>query len=248
VYWEPVQFDGAREALAASAAEKLENNGYLYVTFAPVLLRQRLDSEISRLWEDGHVQVSTLWEPFARYLYLPRLRDASVLWDSVAHGVASPDWQRDGFAVADGLDGDRFLGLVAGSRPTVTGTTLVVRPDNAAAQLAAERAARPIPPEPHPDEPETQNGEPRPVEGPPQVLPQRFHGAVMLDPARVSRDFGKVAEEVISQLTALLGTHVEVSVEIKATNPGGFPDTVIRNVTENAKTLGFEDGSGFEDR
>ena len=234
--------------MAARAAEKLEDNGHLYVTFAPVLLRQRLDNELSRLWEAGWVSVSTLWEPFARYLYLRRLRDGAVLWDCVANGVASPDWQRDGFAVADGLDGDRFLGLTAGSRPTVTNTTLVVRPDKAAAQLAAERAAQPIPPEPHPDGPETQDGEKRPVEGPPRAQAQRFHGAVMLDPTRVSRSFGKVAEEVIAQLTALLGTHVEVTVEIKATNPGGFPDTIIRNVTENAKTLGFEDGSGFEDR
>ena len=64
--------------------------------------------------------------------------------DGVANGVASPNWQRDGFAVADGLDGDRFLGLIAGSRPTVTGTTLVVRPDKAAVQFAAEQAAQPL--------------------------------------------------------------------------------------------------------
>jgi hypothetical protein len=37
-----------------------------------------------------------------------------------------------------------------------------------------------------------------------------------------------------------------VTVEISARNSGGFPDGTVRNVTENAKTLGFEDGSGFE--
>lgn len=248
VQWEPVQFDSARQALAARAAEKLENNGHLYLTFAPVLLRQRLDNELSRLWEAGQVQVITLWEPFARYLYLPRLRDASVMWDSVADGAASPNWQRDGFAVADGLDGDRLLGLIAGSRPTVTGTTLVVRPDRAAVQFAAEQAAQPRPPGPDQGGPEKHDYGAGPDGGTTPAQPQRFHGAVMLDPTRGSRDFGKVAEEVIAQFTALLGTHVEVTIEVKASNPAGFPDTIVRNVTENAKTLGFEDGSGFEDR
>ena len=248
VQWEPVQFDGARQALAERAAEKLENHGYLYVTFAAVLLRQRLDNELSRLWGGGYVQVSTLWEPFARYLYLPRLRDATVLWDSVANGAASPEWQRDGFAVADGLDGDRFLGLTAGTRPTITGTTLVVRPDKAAAQFAAEQAAQPQPPGPDHGGSKKHDDETRPDGDTTPTQPQRFHGAVMLDSTRGSRDFGKVAEEIIAQLTALLGTNVEVTVEIKATNPAGFPDTIVRNITENAKTLGFQDGSGFEDR
>jgi len=38
-----------------------------------------------------------------------------------------------------------------------------------------------------------------------------------------------------------------VTVDISAHNPGGFPDSTVRNVTENAKALRFEDGSGFEE-
>jgi hypothetical protein len=52
---------------------------------------------------------------------------------------------------------------------------------------------------------------------------------------------------VLSHLTSLLGTNVQITVEIAATNDEGFPDTTVRNVTENAKTLKFTD-YGFEDR
>ncbi len=247
--WDVIRVDGAREGLAVRAAAKLENDGHLYTTFPHVLLRQRLDHELARLWETGHVTVSTLWEPFARYLYLPRLRDSSVLQESVDYGVASANWQQESFAAADGIEADRYLGLIAGSRPTVTGTTLVVRPDRAAAQLAAEREEERS--ESGPDERPTggaggEPGEPEPGGSGEPTQPRRFYGAVKLDSTRLSRDFGVVAQEVVAQLTSLLGTQVEVTVEISARNPGGFPDDTVRNVTENAKTLGFEDGSGFD--
>jgi len=77
--------------------------------------------------------------------------------------------------------------------------------------------------------------------------PTRFHAAVDLEAERLNRDFGKVSAEVIAQLTGLLGTNVRIAVEIAATNEDGFPDVVVRNVTENAKTLKFTD-YGFEDR
>jgi hypothetical protein len=36
-----------------------------------------------------------------------------------------------------------------------------------------------------------------------------------------------------------MGTEVEVTVEIRATNPDGFPDITVRTVSENARTLRF---------
>ena len=66
-----------------------------------------------------------------------------------------------------------------------------------------------------------------------------------LDPERYQRDFAKLAAEVIANLAGLLGTDVEISVEVKATNAEGFPDHVTRTVTENARTLKL-DSYGFE--
>ena len=40
---------------------------------------------------------------------------------------------------------------------------------------------------------------------------------------------------------------MEITVEIKAVKKDGYSDTTVRNVSENARTLKF-DQSGFEDR
>ena len=43
----------------------------------------------------------------------------------------------------------------------------------------------------------------------------------------------------------LVGADVKITLEIEAEIPGNVPDNVIRTVTENSRTLNFED-SGFE--
>jgi hypothetical protein len=75
--------------------------------------------------------------------------------------------------------------------------------------------------------------------------PKRFHGSVDLDQERVGRDAGRIAEEVISHLTGLVGSKVRVTLEIEAEVPDGAPDVVVRTVTENARTLKFT-SHGFE--
>ena len=67
----------------------------------------------------------------------------------------------------------------------------------------------------------------------------------MLDPERVGRDASRIAEEVISHLTALSGADVTVTLEIEAALPNGTPDHVVRIVTENSRTLKFK-SQGFE--
>jgi hypothetical protein len=76
--------------------------------------------------------------------------------------------------------------------------------------------------------------------------PKRFHGTATLDTTRVGRDASRIADEVISHLAGLVGATVTVTIEIDAEIPSGAPDHVVRTVTENARTLKFEPGSGFE--
>lgn len=80
----------------------------------------------------------------------------------------------------------------------------------------------------------------------PLPLPTReFHGTVSLDPVRSARDFGVIAEEVLSHLACGVDTDVEITVTIRAKKAGGFDEKTIRDVTENARALNFDDGSGF---
>lgn len=76
--------------------------------------------------------------------------------------------------------------------------------------------------------------------------PNRFHGTITLDPTRVGRDAGRIADEVISHLSGLMNSSVTVTLEIEAEVPGGVPEKVVRTVTENCRTLKFQN-QGFEE-
>jgi hypothetical protein len=199
-----------------------------------------------------------LVEDFARYIYLPRLKDPAVLLAAIREGVSLLTWESDSFAFADSFDEDagRYRGLrVAQSiSPSDVDTPgLLVKPVVARRQLEAEAAKPPaIVPPPGP----VDGGRERPI--PPQrdddpilppkpilAQPTRFHGMVTLDPARVGRDASRIADEVIAHLSGLVGAKVRVTLEVEAEIPSGASDQVVRTVTENSRTLKFT-SQGFE--
>lgn len=81
---------------------------------------------------------------------------------------------------------------------------------------------------------------------PPAPKNVRFYGTVSLDPERYTRDFGRLYQEVIQHLAAPDDVDLKITVEIEAVKKDGFPDDKARIVSENARTLKF-DQSGFED-
>jgi hypothetical protein len=81
---------------------------------------------------------------------------------------------------------------------------------------------------------------------PPTQKNTRFYGTVRLDPERFGRDLNRLYQEVIQHLAAPEGVDLEITVEISAVKKDGYPDDKARIVSENARTLKF-DQSGFED-
>ena len=99
-----------------------------------------------------------------------------------------------------------------------------------------------MPPEtPPPGEPQG-GGEPAPSA---PRLPRRYHGTVRLNPLRVGAEAGRIAEEVIAHLAGQPGTEVMVTLEIQVRLPHGASEHTVRTVTENSRTLKFEN-YGFE--
>ena len=76
---------------------------------------------------------------------------------------------------------------------------------------------------------------------------KRFHGSVKLNELKVSSGAGQVAEEVIRHLTGLVGSKVEIFLEINAESEEAIPESVIRTVSENASTLKFQSFEFEED-
>ena len=121
---------------------------------------------------------------------------------------------------------------------------LLVQPQAARRQLDAEAPSPQPKPEPKTgDRPEGEEPAPPP---PPEKKLRRFHGAVALDPTRVGRDAGRIAEEVIAHLSGLVGAEVAVTLDIAADLPDGAPESIVRTVNENSRTLKF-DSHGFEE-
>lgn len=75
---------------------------------------------------------------------------------------------------------------------------------------------------------------------------RRFYGSVALNPMRLGRDAGMIGEEILQHLSSLVGADVQITLEIQARLPDGAPDGVVRTVSENARTLRFEN-FGFEE-
>ncbi|MBL8374438.1 MAG: AAA+ family ATPase, partial [Candidatus Accumulibacter sp.] len=256
ITWEALRLSGT-DALAVRVSKKLRSDGLYMTHFAPTLLNMELNRV--PLWRGDHVAVKQLIEDFARYIYLPRLRDSSVLLNAISDGVNLLTWRQDGFAFADCFDEamGRYQGLRAGQMVTLADAHvpgLVVKPEVAVRQLDAER---PAPVSAATSEPLTRGGS-RTIDAPPTgrqeigadaqpaaARPKRFHGTAVLDAARVGRDASRIADEVISHLVGLVGTRVTVTIEVEAEIPGGVPDHVVRTVTENSRTLKFT-SQGFE--
>jgi hypothetical protein len=86
-----------------------------------------------------------------------------------------------------------------------------------------------------------------------QVIPQQheqpqnthFYMSATLDNTRINRDVQRLVEEVISNLTCVDGCTVEVTLEVNAQSPAGLPQSTVRTVSENCRTLKVK-GFGFD--
>ena len=157
--------------------------------------------------------------------------------------------------MAFSLYGSRGLrgGQVLGFGPDAVG--LLVKSSVADLQLEAERpkpAVTPIPsgkPSSTPGTPgddrtpSSSAGDPTPQ--PASHPPTHFFGSVKVDAARISRDVGIIANEIIQHLASLPNSEIVMTVEIQARVPAGVPENVVRTVSENCRTLKFT-SQGFE--
>jgi hypothetical protein len=87
------------------------------------------------LWEGDHVSIKKLWDDYAQYLYLPRLKDSGVLIEAIHDGIASTTWNPETFAYAEGHNEAEggYQGLKAGQQASVilNTTSVLVKPEAA---------------------------------------------------------------------------------------------------------------------
>lgn len=270
-----VKAEGQSESLAERVSRRLGNDGDLFTRQAAATIRLALD-RVPQIWKDGHVSLGTLWGLYTQYPYMPRLRDRSVLdagiidmplhWAIDAFALATGYDEKESRYIGLWTDDDKT------APPVATDSLLLVRPDVATRQLeedarrqreaAAQRSAgggdleavssgdseeekKPTPNGDHPYEPSDRSpGRFRPDIVHPKVK-TRFFGSKTLRSEQYALDFKNIAEEILAQLRTG-GTDLTVRIEIEANDTEGFDEQKIRTVSENAKTLKF-DQAGFEE-
>lgn len=218
------------------AARRLEKDALLIYKWSPDNLKMELERYI---WSDDNgwtVGLRQLWEYLAQYCYFPRLFDHEVLLGAVRDGVGRLD---PAFAYATGVDDKgHHTGLVIGTLGTIyfDDQSILVHPE---AVSYPEEVVPIVPPE---DEVEDDKGTTKK-----EKLTTRYYGHVQVDAQRVNKDVGLIVEEVVERLTSIVGTNVEVSLEITAYHAEGFDEGTVRTISENSRTLRF-DQYGFEEQ
>lgn len=249
--WEELRTQGEGD-IAQRVSQRLRNDGALYTRWNGTELRKHLDR--IPLWRGDSVAVKQLVDDFARYLYLPKLKNDTVLAEAVADGLNNSVWMTETFALADSFDStsDRYLGLVHGQHRTPTLDQLVVKAAVALEQI--NRSTTTLPPTTLPPGNGTETTPPPGITTtpvpvttlPPTPKTRRYYAQVNLDPTKLSTEAGKINQEVLQHLASLYGANVTVTLEIEAYVEAGIPEGVRRAVDENSRTLKFTQ-HGFEE-
>ena len=237
-------------ALGTEIERVCQENELVITAWSPIHLRAKL-KELYWKADLPAVKAVDFWEDSQRYLYLPRLRNRSVLDQAIIKGASS----RDFFGTAYGQTGETFEGFQLGDpNIQIDSTLLLIEPGEAqryAAHLqniVTERSPDPLvinPIDPPVVPPITPVVSPVITPTPPVVSPRSraFYGSIVINPNSAKVPLVQLAEEIISVLAANPDANIKVTVEISADFPQGVSDSLKRAVSENATSLGFKSQS-----
>ena len=258
VVWDTIRISGGTDTIISKASKKMMQNEALITKWAPALLLMELDSVLWR--ESDSISIKKLWEYLCTYCYLPRLANYEVLDEAIRSGLNSTEY----FAIAAGRSDERFIELKYNQYVGIIDRSdYLVKIVVALKQIADAQANQPAAPQYPQDGIRAASVETEPTINPgnttytpdeaslAQSQPEQpknthFYMSAQLDNTRINRDVQRLVEEVISHLTAVYGSQVDVSLEVNVKTPSGLPQSTVRAVSENCRTLKVKD-FGFDE-
>ena len=208
-------------------SQKLATEEKLIATYSGV--RVKMDIDRYDLWTDRHdIVVGDLWAAYARFPHMPRVASFQVLADAISDGTSNMNWAQETFGYAEAHDGTNWVGIQTGEHLTSAVSGLLIHPEHVpdvtAVGEGSEGAGG-----------EEESGDVDDEKPPPGGnTKHKFYAHLDLDPVRSIKQLGEILENV----TARLGSDIELSLEIRARIDDGYDDATQRIVSENAKNLG----------
>lgn len=248
--WEPCRINPGAPHWAQEIERVLAEHELVISAWAPIHLARVLRAWF---WKEAVVAVSarSVWQQCCQQLYLPRLKDEEVFRKAIAAGTE----HRDFFGLAQGREGDRYVGFSFGRRaePVLDAALLLIEPTAAAAYAATlpaapgAGAAPPAAPGAAGDAAPPSATRVRDAGDASRAAPaaggrpaRRFYATKSLDPLRAKLDFSTFVDEVVQHFTTRTDVQVEIIVEVRATSAHGFSAEVQRTVRENCRQLGCQ--------
>lgn len=242
--WETFLLNAGAPNFQDEISRVLKDNELLIIDWAPIHLARMVQQWF---WKDKPaVKAMDVWQRSCQDLFLPRLRDDDTFYRTLVAGLDSKDF----FALAQGQDGDKFLGFLFGRRGSVSldEELLIIEPAAAYAFEALVQEQTPnLGPQPGPGPAPQPNPGPGPGPTPPGPgqIPQaktpktRFYGSVDLDPIQARRQFADIADDIIAHLSSRNATRVRIKIDIEADTTDPFDDQIQRIVKENCNQFRF---------
>ena len=231
--------------IAQVVYDKLRGNSVIVDELGP----ETLMAELGKVWGEDkpHIEVATLLDWFASYVYLPRLRDDATLTLSIEKLI-----QKIEAAVAFADSFDEESGEYEGV--SLWATSLG---SNIANGLLVWRSALP-------EKDTVPGGAGGAVSGGGATVaggaefdgegektrgqPRRFFGSIPLDSDKAGLQVAKIAEEILFELRRPNGATVSLTLEIDASSPAGYPEDVVDVVRSNVRDLKLDTAEvGFEE-
>ena len=131
------------ESIVTRTWKKLENDENVVSNFGARALRHDLDS--IPLWRDNHVEVKDLIDFYAKYLYLPKLRNSTVLLKLIESEIEKTIIDNNSFAYAQKFipDQNKYEGFLVFKIKTLdlNDSGYLVKPDIANDQIRQDEEA-----------------------------------------------------------------------------------------------------------
>ncbi|WP_458399559.1 ATP-binding protein [Mailhella sp.] len=246
IAWRKYQLQASGK-LTDEIERQLRENEAVIEQWAPIHLRNLLRQWY---WRDDRTEIPALnvWQDSCKYCFMPRLKAKGTFADTITAGTKSKDF----FGIAQGKDGEKFLGFSFGKSTIVVldSSTLLLEVERATSFEQAQLIAT--------SQPLSANetlgtssgatgnygsgsGNIEPPKPSTKDCKKRFYASVHIDPMTGKTDVWEIFDSVIQHLYEYKNSNIRLTLEIDASTETeeGYDSTIQRNVKENCKVLKF---------